>query len=192
MTEEFLKIKACTEVLKGSFKGVIIKAGDLKSGTKDGKDWTKKVFTIGDDSGEAELVTWGDEIKQFEIGKLYEIVNPWWKTYEGKVSVQVGKYGTAKFVGDYKPDPPATKEQTVLTPPKTEEKIDEEKISKLTDAELFTVEEATMKILSISLAVGEKLKEVTEDPDRTFVMEATKIIYDKFFVANFKNASDPK
>jgi len=194
VTEEFLKIKDASEALKGSFKGVITKVGDLKSGTKNGKDWTKKVFTIGDDTGEADLVAWDDEIKNFKVGYTYEIVNPWWKTYEGKVSVQVGKYGTAKVIGSDNtvPDtPPQPKEQTVLTPPKTE-KPDESGINKLTDAELFTVEEATMKILSISLAVGEKLKEVTEDPDRTFVMEATKIIYDKFFVANFKNASDPK
>jgi len=191
---EFLKIADAKTALKGSFKGVITKAGDLKSGTKNGKDWTKKVFTITDDTGEADLVAWGDEISQFKVGYTYEIVKPWWKTYEDKVTVQVGNYGTAKVIGSDNtvPDtPPQPKEQTVLSPPKTE-KPDESKIEKLTDTELELVEEATMKILSISLAVGEKLKEVTEEPSRDFVMEATKIIYNKYFASNFKKATDSK
>lgn len=193
MTEDFVKIAAAKEALKGSFKGVIIKAGDLKSGTKEGKDWTKKIFVIEDDTGQVDLVTWGDEIKKFSVGYTYEIVNPWWKTYENKITVQVGNYGTAKVIGSEKaiPDtPPPPKEQTVISPPKTE-KPDESKIEKLSDNELETVVEATKKILAISLAVGKELEKVTEDPDRTFVMEATKIIYDKFFATNFKKASDP-
>jgi len=195
MTEDFIKIKEASEALKGSFKGVITKAGDLKSGTKNNKDWTKKVFTIGDDTGEADLVAWDSEIANFKVGYTYEIVNPWWKTYEGKVSVQVGKYGTAKVIGSDNtvPDtPPQPKEQTVLTPPKPEQKPDESKIEKLTDIELGTVDDATVKLLAISLAVGEKVKQFTEEPDRTFVMEATKIIYDKFFASNFKKASDTR
>lgn len=194
MTEDFVKIAAAKEALKGSFKGVIIKAGDLKSGTKEGKDWTKKIFVIEDDTGQVDLVTWGDEIKKFSVGYTYEIVNPWWKTYENKITVQVGNYGTAKVIGSEKaiPDtPPPPKEQTVQSPPKTEQKPDESKIEKLSDNELETVVEATKKILAISLAVGKELEKVTEDPDRTFVMEATKIIYDKFFATNFKKASDP-
>jgi len=190
------------DALKGSFKGVIIKQGDLKSGTKDGNDWTKKVFTIGDDSGSVDLVTWGDEIKQFEIGKLYEFVNPWWKTYEGKVSVQIGKYGTAKFIGDAKPEDTMVSEKDTQTVPKEhissqsklteQKKPDESKIEKLTDIELGTVDDATVKLLAISLAVGEKVKEFAKEPDRTFVMEATKIIYQTFFVSNFKKASDTR
>jgi len=122
MTEEFLKIAEAKQALKGSFIGTIIKAGDLKSGTKDGRDWTKKVYIIQDDSADAELVTWGDEIKLFSVGHKYEFVNPWWKTYEGKVSVSVGKYGTAKVVGSANTEEttPTETTQEKITPPKTE------------------------------------------------------------------------
>jgi len=217
---EFLKIKDAKEALKGSFKGVIIKQGDLKAGTKNDKDWTKRVFTIGDDTAEADLVAWGDEISKFKVGYTYEIVNPWWKTYEGKVTVQVGNYGTAKVIGsentipETPPPPPAetlkekpktgdtmVNEKDTQTVPSqhisaqsklTEQKPDESKIVTLTDIELQTVEEATTKLLAISLAVGEKLEEVTENPSREFVMEATKIIYQNYFLSNFKKASEIK
>lgn len=208
VTEDFVEIKEAKEALKGSFKGIIIKAGDLKSGTKNGKDWTKKIFIIEDESGQVDLVTWDDEIKNFSVGYTYEIVNPWWKTYENKITVQVGKYGTAKVIGSEKsiPDtPPPPKEQTVSesgsqsapkpdSPQITQSKgrTDEPKIVTLSDIELATVEDATVKLLAISLAVGEKVKEVTEVPSREFVMEATKIIYNKFFASNFKKASDTR
>lgn len=121
MSEDFIKIAEAKQALKGSFIGTIIKTGDLKSGTKDGRDWTKKVFTIQDDSGDADLVCWGDEIKLFEVGHKYEIVNPWWKTYEGKVSVSVGKYGTAKLIEfdqTTEETNPSDLKQEQITPPK--------------------------------------------------------------------------
>ena len=91
----------------------------MKSGTKDGRDWTKKVFTVQDDSADAELVTWGDEIKLFSVGHKYEFVNPWWKTYEGKVSVSVGKYGTSKIIGKGQTEEtkPSETKQEQISPP---------------------------------------------------------------------------
>ena len=221
---EFLKIADAKTALKGSFKGIIIKAGDLKSGTSNGKDWTKKIFTIEDESGTAELVTWGEEVSQFKMGYKYEIVNPWWKTYVDKqnishITVQVGNYGTAKVIGSNKeipdtPTPPPA--QTLKDKPKPEPKppegyvsdgkghwvkkskpesppepaVGEPKIEGLEDDELAIVEKATKTLLAISLAVGETVKEVTEEPSREFVMEATKIIYQTYFVSNFKKASE--
>ena len=109
---EFLKILDAKNALKGSFIGVVIKAGDLKSGTTNGKDWTKKIFTVQDDSADADLVAWGAaEIEKFKVGYKYEITNPWWKTYEGKISVSVGNYGNAKVIGT------ATTEETKPTGP---------------------------------------------------------------------------
>lgn len=112
---EFVKIADAKNVLKGSFRGIIIKSGDLKSGTSNGKDWTKKIFTIQDESGDADLVAWGDEVNNFKIGYKYEITNPWWKTYEGKVSVSVGNYGNSKVIGA------ATEEETEAPPPPKEQ-----------------------------------------------------------------------
>jgi len=217
---EFLKIADAKEALKGSFKGIIIKAGDLKSGTSNGKDWTKKTFTIEDESGSADLVAWGEEVSQFKLGYKYEIVNPWWKTYVDKqnvphITVQVGNYGTAKVIGSEKtiPDtPPPPPAQTLKEKPKTgdtmvnekdtqsvpsehistDSKITEQKIEKLKDNELDTVVEATKTLLAISLAVGEEVKKIAGEPSREFVMEATKIIYQTYFVSNFKKASEIK
>ena len=112
---EFVKIADAKNVLKGSFRGIVIKSGDLKSGTSNGKDWTKKIFTIQDDSGDADLVAWGDEVNNFKVGYKYEITNPWWKTYEGKVSVSVGNYGNSKVIGA------ATEEETTAPPPPPKE-----------------------------------------------------------------------
>ncbi|MEK0347047.1 MAG: hypothetical protein QQN44_01800 [Nitrosopumilus sp.] len=210
MTEDFVKIKEAKEALKGSFKGIIIKAGDLKSGTSNGKDWTKKTFTIEDESGTADLVAWGEEVSQFKIGYKYEIVNPWWKTYVDKqnvphVTVQVGNYGTAKVIGSepkeplVEPDPTkpltTTLPETPQSPPEQTVKQpepEEPKIEKLTDVQLGTVVDATKILLAISLAVGEEVQKVAKEPSREFVMEATKIIYQTYFVSNFKKASDIK
>jgi hypothetical protein len=191
--------------LKGSFKGIITKASDLKSGTKDGKDWSRKIFIIEDDTDTADLVAWGDEIKKFEVGKTYEIINPYWKRYEGKTSLTVGKYGTATVIGSDNisdtPEPPPA--QTLLengsqsapkpdSPQITQSKgrTDEDKIERLEGEALDTVEKATKTILSISLAVGEVAEKLVVGVSKEFVMEATKIIYDKYFVTNFKKASE--
>ncbi len=120
MTEtEFIKISEAKEQLKGSFIGTVIKAGDLKSGTKDGRDWTKKVFTVQDDSADTDLVTWGDDIKLFSVGEKYEFIKPWWKTYEGKISVSLGKYGSAKIIGSANTEEtkPLSTSQQQITPP---------------------------------------------------------------------------
>ena len=120
MTEtDFIKIKDAKTAMKGAFIGTVIKAGDLKSGTKDGRDWTKKVFTVQDDSADVDFVTWGDEIKGFSVGHKYEFVNPWWKTYEGKVSVQLGKYGSVKVIGTANAEEakPSDTKQEQITPP---------------------------------------------------------------------------
>ncbi len=209
MTDEIQPIKDCKEALKGSFKGIIIKAGDLKSGTKDGKDWSRKIFTIQDGSDTAELVTWGDEIKNFEVGRTYEITNPWWKNHEGKISVTVGNYGTAKVITSDIPDTPEPpKEQTTLqsepeskgsspapkvdSPQVTQSKgrNEDDRIQRLEGDELLAVQKATKTLLAISLAVGEEAGKVTDYPSEIFVMEATKLIYKKFFSPNFTKASD--
>ena len=197
MSTDFTKIEDAKKALKGSFKATVIKVGDLKSGTKNGKDWTKKVFTLEDDTDNVELVAWDDEISNFKLGYLYEIVNPWWKVYENKTSVQVGKYGTATVIGSDKtiPDtPPMPKEQSTLTESKPPEPkpVTDDKIERLEGEALDTVEKATRTILSISLAVGELAEKIVVGVSKEFVMETTKIIYDKYFVPNFKKASDIK
>jgi len=96
---EFITLADARQAMKGSFIGTVIKAGDLKSGTTNGKDWTKKNFTIEDVTGQVELTAWGDEINRVKVGCKYEFTNPWWKNYEGEVYLAFGKYATVKLVG---------------------------------------------------------------------------------------------
>lgn len=96
---DFLTIAEAKAAMKGSFVGVVITAGDLKSGTKDGKDWSKKVYQIQDATATVPLTTWNDDIAKFKIGGKYEIVNPWWKEYQGNVQLELGKYCEVKLVG---------------------------------------------------------------------------------------------
>lgn len=183
---EFLKIVDAKEALKGSFKGAVIKAGDLKSGTKNGKDWTKKIFTIEDDTASVDLVAWDSEVADFKIGYVYEIVNPWWKVYEGNASVQVGKYGTAKVIGsanieptstELPETPPVPKEQTV-TPPTTATK---EELELLDEGTLNLIKRESVLLYKIRTCVEQTLKKFEDDPHGGMVGQFTELIYNKYF-----------
>jgi len=203
---EFLKIVDAKNALKGSFKGAVIHAGDLKSGTKNGKDWIKKIFTIQDDSATVDLVAWDSEVTNFKVGYVYEIVNPWWKVYEGNASVQVGKYGTAKVIGSANagdtmvnekdtqsvpsehistessltklPDtPPVPKEQTV-TPPTTATK---EELELLDAGTIKVIERESILLYKIRTNVEQTIKKFENDPHGGMVGQFTELIYKKYF-----------
>ena len=195
MTEsEFLKIVDAKNALKGSFKGAVIHAGDLKSGTKNGKDWTKKIFTIEDDTASVDLVAWDSEITNFKVGYVYEIVNPWWKVYESKVSVQVGKYGTAKVIGSnpkeslVEPDPtkpltttlpetpPVPKEQTVTPPAATKEELE-----LLDEGTIKIIQRESILLYKIRTNVEQTIKKFEDDPHGGMVGQFTELIYNKYF-----------
>ena len=99
---EFVSIKEATAALKGSIKAIVINESDLKSGTTNGKDWTKRSFTIEDSSGRIEMTIWNEDVKKFKVGYTYEIVNPWWKQYEGKPQLDLGKYAQVTIVASEK------------------------------------------------------------------------------------------
>ena len=96
---EFISIQEATAALKGSIKAIVTNESDLKSGTTNGKDWTKRSFTLEDPSGSIEMTTWNEDIKKFKVGYTYEIINPWWKEYEGKPQLDLGKYAQVSVVG---------------------------------------------------------------------------------------------
>lgn len=114
MTEtNFISIKEAVEEGKGNFKGVVIKVSDLKSGTNQNGDWTMKTFTVQDASGEIDIAAFNDDIKLMEHGGMYEFSNLWWKEYQGKTSVQIGKYGIVKKIGE-EPQPAPKEGQTTI------------------------------------------------------------------------------
>ncbi len=98
---DFIPIYDAKTDKKGSIKGVIIKAGDLKSGTtKTGSDWTKKEFIIEDKSASVKLIAWNENIQQFKLGGLYEITNPQWDEYKGEQQISPSKYGQCKLINE--------------------------------------------------------------------------------------------
>jgi len=104
MSTDFQTIEQCKLAKKGSFIGVIIKQGDLKSGTSNKgtsseKDWTNKRFTITDANDEIELTAWGNEIEKFKVGNKYEFTGFWFKEYQGTMQLSVGKGGKVNLIG---------------------------------------------------------------------------------------------
>ncbi len=113
---EFIPIKDATATLKGSIKAIVTKESDLKAGTTNGKDWTKRSFTLEDSSGSIEITTWNDDTKKFKVGYSYEIINPWWKEYEGKPQLDLGKYAQVTVVGSENTPTEATQPQEYTSP----------------------------------------------------------------------------
>ena len=113
---EFIPIKDATAALKGSIKAIVIKESDLKAGTTNNKDWTKRTFTLEDPSGSIEITTWNEDIKKFKVGYTYEIINPWWKEYEGKPQLDLGKYAQVSVVGSENTPTETTQEYVSPTP----------------------------------------------------------------------------
>lgn len=96
---DFVTISEGISAKAGNIKGVIIQAGDLKSGTKDGNDWTRKDFVIEDKTGSLKITAWNDDIKLFHLGNIYEITKPQWTVYQDKPSISPSKSGGVSCVG---------------------------------------------------------------------------------------------
>lgn len=120
MSVEFQTLKECIEAKKGAFIGVIIKQGDLTSGTSNPgtsseKDYTYKRFTIQDATGDIELTAWNGDIEKFKVGNKYEFTGFWFKEYKNVIGLAVGKGGKNKLIGTTITDIP--QEQTTLPEP---------------------------------------------------------------------------
>lgn len=92
---EFIPIKEANDSHKGNIRGVIIKESDLKAGTGRGGDWTMKVFTMEDTSGQVDITCWNTETGRLQVGQYYEIEKPWWKERTdkpGEWNLGLGEY----------------------------------------------------------------------------------------------------
>lgn len=96
---DFKTIEQCKSEMKGNFIGTVISQGDLKSGTKDGRDWTKKNFLIEDATSSIEITAWNEDIQKLKVGGKYEFCGCWWKEYDGKPTLSFGKYAQVKLIG---------------------------------------------------------------------------------------------
>lgn len=172
----FLTIAKAREAMKGSFVGTIRSAGDLKSGTKDGRDWTKKVFIIEDDSTAVDMVAWGDDISKFKVGNRYEIVNPLWKEYNGDITVNISRYCQVKLIGTSGTQSTmeastqsTTQTTTESTVPPSDEYLQnrQKEILEKEAARNKQIEEKTKSVFT-----AEQLAEIDRELDKLIVLES--------------------
>ncbi len=176
---DYIKIKQCKEEMKGSFVGIVIKAGDLKSGTTNGKDWTMKNFTIEDDSDSVELTAWdSDEIEQLKLGNTYEVTGYWWKEYKNVVGIQQGKFGTlslrdtAKTQTKIPEQNPVSSEKEIPPAPKGEGSVNGEPLPEPSAFLLeFTIQE-TLEMLQIEQVVRATMRKFVPE---TFILDGGKV-----------------
>ena len=172
-------IAECIADKKGDFQAVCRSKGPLQSGTKDGKDWTKRLFTLQDSSGEIVLTAWNDQCDIMEEGKNYEIKAGWFKEYNGKMQLSLGKYGqvisgvnTASHDEYLQKRSAEIKQQTAT--------IEENnKNLALDQGTQEFVEYNTELLYKINRAVLKKLHQYEVDPNPAMTGQFTKIIWDK-------------
>jgi len=97
---EFFSISDARQAMKGGFVGTVTKIGDLKSGTNAKGDWDMKIITLSDGSGREDMAVFNEEIKLFKLNCKYEIINPWWKEKNEKLSLTLGQYAKVKMVSE--------------------------------------------------------------------------------------------
>jgi len=183
---EFPTIKECIQAFlkdptdkNHAFICTVIKASDLKSGTGDKGDWTKKVFTVEDATDQIDITLWGKNVDLLKLGYKYEITNAYFSTY--KDDVQVGlTYGQVKMIGSAG----APKEQSTLEAPEPTPKpavgkpAEEIKLPTVPEGFLNFIENETIVLLQIERDVksvmahyGTKLETVDGGKIGMFVKE---------------------
>lgn len=118
---EFISLADARQAMKGNFVGTIIAISDLKSGTKDNRDWSKKNITVEDRSAKMTLTAWNGEIKLFELNATYEFTGMWFKSYKDDVYLAMGKGGKVKKIEATTPPTEPTAHQEKTTPEPTPE-----------------------------------------------------------------------
>ncbi len=100
---------------KGEFIAVCLKVGDLKSGTKNGRDWSMRNITVQDASETTELTLWTEDIDACKVGGKYKFKG-FWSEYNGRAQWSKGKYGDITLIEE-NATPPAPQAQTAQSPP---------------------------------------------------------------------------
>lgn len=194
----FKQVKDAEAGEKLSFIGTVIKQDDLKSGTKNGQDYTYKKFTIQDVTGDIELVAWNDDVKQFKIGNKYEFIDTWCKDYQGKLSLGI-TYAKVKLIGTSTTQA-TMPESTTTTPEPTpedakpsKEEINGNKLPASIEAFNEFVEIETVMLLQIEKTVTSTMKHYLPkltDVNGQKVGMFVKEIYRLAKQTNFKKASE--
>jgi len=195
MSTELSTLKMAKHGEKISFVGVVVKIGDLQSGTNNIGDYTYKRITIQDVTASIEITAWNDDIKKFVMGGKYEIINAYGKEYKGSVGLGI-QYADIKLIGtdkqqstmDETPQQSATLEEKQENHPKVESKIPQMP-STLQDL----VETETLQLLQIEKEVRTVLHHYKplpkmQDYDGSYVGMLTKEIYRESKKVKFEKA----
>lgn len=148
----FVNIEDVLDLNKGSFKGTCISQSDLKSGTKDGKDWLMKKFTLEDTTGTIQITAWSEEIKLFKVGLFYEIETPWFKQYEGKWSCNIGEFCKVTAVNPPVDATPAATEE-IKPEPQSPRSVNGDKLPPMLENAKMKVTAETLTLLQIEAEV---------------------------------------
>lgn len=130
MSTEFQTLDQAKHGEKISFIGIVVKIGDLQSGTNNSGNYTYKRITIQDVTASVEITAWNEDIKKFVLGGKYEIINAYGKEYQGTVGLGI-QYAEVKLIGtdkaqstmDETPQQSALLEEKQETTPNVESKI---------------------------------------------------------------------
>ncbi len=188
---EFTSIKTAKQNLKGNIFGVVVKIGDLKSGTAAKGDWTMKVITLDDGSDMVDMAAFGEsEYSKFQLGCKYEIENPWWKQKDGKLSLALGQYAKVKMVSEA----PVIKQESITndttTSPSSNVTKQTKSLPELSQAETEIITAESTKLFQIKHKVNETICNYEIQPNQGMIWQMTEIIYNNFLKNNFTKASD--
>lgn len=183
---EFISLSDARQAMKGSFVGTVISIGDLKSGTKDGNDWSNKKITVEDTSARITLTVWNEEIKLFELNKTYEFHTPWFKMYKDEPVLALGKFAQIVKI--------TSTQQEAITANEPEKPIDDTSLESLPEiSDMFKdfIRIETVSLLSIEAEVRETMKPFRKIINDQHVGMITKEIYRESKKTNFSKATIP-
>ena len=90
---EYELIDVAKNQKKGGIIVKVIGVSEVSTGTNERGDWKKQTATLQDNSGEMDMVLWGDQVGKIDQGKYYKIENPFWSVYKDQVQLSLGKFG---------------------------------------------------------------------------------------------------
>lgn len=193
---EFVTLEEARDAQKGSFVGVVIKIGDLKSGTNSRGEWTMKIITIQDATATMKMACFNEEITTFTLGHKYKIENPWWKMKDSKLSLQLGQYAKVTRISDA-PIQESIEDSTQtisdnINKHQAEIKKILDSLPPLPQLELDIINTESLHMWQVNQAINQNISQYEIDANKGMTWNMTEIIYNKFILNNFRKVSESK
>lgn len=91
-TMEYELITTAKANKKGGIIVKVIGVGNVETGVGSNGEWKKQIATLQDNSGEIDMVIWGEDIGKLDQGQYYKIETPFWSTYKDEIQLALGRY----------------------------------------------------------------------------------------------------